>query len=219
MKFTQLLVLAGILFVANGCFPDNELPNYSEIEGVVLDANGDPIPEANIHIRNHFNPGGFRINENAGTAVTVSFDVNTEDVYTAVLFHHGADSAFAQFFEDTLQTGRHTLTIPDSLLTNGVFGYEVRSDLASLGANLFLINKPDSLLVGTRPFTQTYFRGEFTLNPDYLALGRTFNVAGSGRFDITDSLQIMVEMDGEIAHTEEVRVKPDRSNFFEITVD
>lgn len=219
MKITQVFFLAAILFALNGCFPDDDIASYKDVEGVVLNSDGDRVMDAGIHIRNHFNPGGFRIDENSGEPMTISFNAPSEDVYIATLFHHGADTTFATFFEDTLSAGQQTLIIPDSLLTNGVFGYEIRTSISQLGANLFLINKPDSLLPGTRPFTGTSFSGEFTLNASHLALGRSFNTTGGGGFDITDSLQILIEMDEQIVHIEEVRVKPDKSNFFEITID
>lgn len=219
MKTTQLLFLAALLFTMNGCFPDDDVPIYENVDGVVLNSAGDPVVDVAIHIRNHFNPGGFIVDENADEPITISFNVQNEDIYIASIFHYGADTTFATFFEDTLSAGQQTITIPDSLLTNGVYGYEVRTSIAQLGANLFLVNKPDSLLPGTRPFTGTSFSGRFSLNANHLALGRSFNTSGGGRFDVTDSLQIMVEMNDEIVHKEEVRVKPDQSNFFEITLD
>lgn len=219
MKITQFLFLAVLLLGVSGCFPDDDVPVYENVEGVVLNSDGDPVVDVAMHIRNHFNPGGFRVDETSTAPITISFNVPNEDVYIASVFRHGSDTTIATFFEDTLSAGQHSITIPDSLLSNGVYGYEVRTSISQLGANLFLVNKPDSLLPKTLPFTGTSFSGRFSLNANHLALGRSFNTQGGGGFDITDSLQILIEMNDEIIHTEEVRVMPDQSNFFEITLD
>lgn len=205
-----------MLVMLTGCFENNQLPEYETVEGVVL-LDGEPVRGARIHIRNHFEPGGFIVD--TVNTVTISFNGPSTTRYIGSIYHHAADSIRYTFFDDTLNSGSQTLTIPDSLLTNGIFGYEVRTEFANLAANLFLITKADTLLPGVLPFTITSFNGAFELNPDYLALGRSFNAGGSGGFKVTDSLQIIVTNDDQVLKKTTVKVRPKQSNFFEINLD
>ncbi|MEQ8524357.1 hypothetical protein [Gracilimonas sp.] len=216
MKHIHLLVLSGFILFFTSCINDKDIPVYEEVEGVVLE-NGQAVSNADIHIRNHFNPGGFS-QENAAEEYTINFTIQSEAVYTISLFRHGADSIFYTFFDDTLAPGNQEIIIPDSLLTNGILGYEIETNQDLVTRNLFLVNKPDSLLPGSFPFTTTNALGEFTLNQNYLALGLGFRSI-DGFFEVTDSLQIYVVQDSSIQAKRTVEVKPNKSNFFEIVLD
>lgn len=216
MNKSLFVAFISVFLFLTGCFKDNQLPNYETVEGVVL-SGGQPVPGAQIHIRNHFDPGGFLVD--TLNTVEIPFNGPSETRYVASIFHHGAETIRNTFFDDTLSSGPHTLIIPDSLLTNGVFGYEVKTEFANLTANLFLITKPDTLLPGVLAFTEADPSGNFELNPDYLALGRVFNSTGGGRFQVTDSLQIIVTDSTQVLKVQTVQVKPDQANFFEINLD
>ncbi|MAL18638.1 MAG: hypothetical protein CL670_13140 [Balneola sp.] len=218
MKLTPLVFLSTILFFLSGCLSNADGPKiYRDATGVVLTSGGDPVADADIHIRNHFNPGGF-LPELIGDTVRVNFSAPTRTLYRASIYRHDANSLLATFFEDTLESGDQELIIPDSLLSNGILGFQVSTSARVLGGSLFVVNKPDSLLVGTLPFTETSAEGEFRLNSSYLAIGSSFN-ASSGSFKITDSLQIMVVQDSVITSKRAVKLKANEQNFFEITVD
>ena len=217
MTKTQLLFLVSLLFIANGCFNNDEEPVYEEIEGVVL-SNGEPVDKADIHIKNNFDPGGF-VNEEPRDEYTVNFNAPVSRVYKISLFRHLADSIITTFFDDTLSSGPQEIIVPDSLLSNGIFGYEISTEAGVLTGNLFLVNQPDSLLPGKLPFDQTNIRGEFTLNPDELALGQSFSTSRGGGFEITDSLQIIVTQDSTVLGKQSVKVEPNQANFFEIILD
>jgi hypothetical protein len=214
LKLTHISALIGLLFIS-GCFKTDAPDVYEDVEGVVLSANGDPVNKAHIHIRNHYKPGGFRVNETQAT-VKVNFNAPYESIYEGLLYHHGAQKPMLTFFRDTLQSGEHSIVIPDSLLSNGVYAYDVRSERASLYSSLFLINKPDSLLPATLPFAVTDAQGKFTLDPIYLAVNRAFNSGIGGRFVITDSLQIIVTDNSQVLKKRTVRVKPNQSNFLRL---
>ncbi|MBO6584742.1 MAG: hypothetical protein JJ953_01415 [Gracilimonas sp.] len=217
MRYTSLLLLVISSLTLTGCFFNNDsTPVYREAEGVVLE-NGEAVANADIHIRNKFDPGGFS-QEPAAPSYTINFSVQIEALYTLSLFRIGSDSVYNTFFEDTLGAGEHSILVPDSLLTNGILGYEVRSNFDMLTSSLFLVNKPDSLLPGSFPLTQTNANGEFTLDPEHLALGRSFtSIAGS--FEVKDSLKIYVVQDSTIQAIKPVKFKPNQDNFFEIVVD
>jgi|TARA_R100000963_G_C4642729_1_gene106413 hypothetical protein len=218
LKLTPLVFLSTILFFLSGCLSNADGPKiYRDATGVVLTSGGDPVADADIHIRNHFNPGGF-LPELIGDTVRVNFSAPTRTLYRASIYRHDANSLLATFFEDTLESGDQELIIPDSLLSNGILGFQVSTSARVLGGSLFVVNKPDSLLVGTLPFTETSAEGEFRLNSSYLAIGSSFN-ASSGSFKITDSLQIMVVQDSVITSKRAVKLKANEQNFFEITVD
>ncbi|HET8866634.1 MAG TPA: hypothetical protein VFM80_13145 [Gracilimonas sp.] len=216
MKFSQIIILSAVLLT--GCFKSEEQPVYSNVEGVVL-LNGDGVSGANVHIRSNFDPGGFiteNFNENG---ISIEFNVQLEDLYTASLYRYGTDEILFTFFEDSLSVGVETIQISDSLLTNGLYFYQISRPSTAVAADMFIVNKPDSLLPETVPLTSTNGVGEFTLLNDYLALGRDFFTTAGGGFSITDSLQIIITNNEEILTIERVRVKPGQSNFFEITLD
>lgn len=217
MRYTSPLLLVTLSLILTGCFVNNDsTPVYREAEGVVLE-NGEGVANADIHIRNNFNPGGFS-QEPAAPKYMIDFSVRVKALYTLSLFRHGSDSVYNTFFEDTLAAGEHQIQVPDSLLTNGILGYVVRSNQDLVTTRLFLVNKPDSLLPGSLPFTTTNANGEFTLNPDYLALGRSFS-SPMGSFEVTDSLQIYVVQDSTIKAKRGVKYIPNQDNFFEIIVE
>ncbi|WP_421773350.1 hypothetical protein [Gracilimonas sp.] len=217
MRYTSPLLLVIFSLSLSGCFFNNDsTPVYREAEGVVLE-NGEGVANADIHIRNKFDPGGFS-QEPAATSYTINFSVQIEALYTLSLFRIGSDSVYNTFFEDTLAAGEHSILVPDSLLTNGILGYEVRSNFDMLTSSLFLVNKPDSSLPGSFPLTKTNANGEFTLDPEQLALGRSFTSV-SGGFEVKDSLKIYVVRDSTIQAIKPVKFKPDKDNFFEIIVE
>lgn len=206
-----------ISLITSGCFNQDEIPVYNNVDGKVLE-NGKPVFGAHIHYRNNFAPGGFP-DEVIGDSVTIRFNTAMDGVYEASLFRLEGDSILTTFFEDTLTAGRQSILIPDSLLSNGIFGYEVSSELEYLGASLFLVNKPDSALIGTLPFTSTNSDGDFTLDSRQMAIGQTFNFSDGNRFEITDSLEIIVIKDRKIRAVEKVKIEPNEDNFFQISLD
>lgn len=217
MKLPFSLLIISISLFLTGCFfNNNSTPTYKEAEGVVLE-NGNGVANAEIHIRNSFDPGGFT-QQPAAQNYIINFGIQVEAVYSVSLFRHGSDSVYNTFFEDTLASGEHSITVPDSLLTNGILGYEIRSNQDLLTSSLFLVNKPDSLLPGSYPFTTTNSLGEFSLNAEYLALGESFT-SQTGGFDITDSLKIYIVQDSTIQAERAVKIKPNQDNFFEIILD
>lgn len=216
MRKSHLLAFITVLVLFTGCFRDNDPPSYQAVEGVVL-SGGQPVPGAQIHILNYFDPGGFVAD--TLNVVDIRFEAPNRTLYTGNMFHHAATTVRNTFLEDTLAAGPQTITIPDSLLTNGIFGYEVRTPISILTSSLFLITKPDSLLPGVTPFTVTGAGGNFELNSDYLALGRVFNTPNGASFQVGDSLQIIVTDDEQVLSVDKVQVKPNQANFFEINLD
>ncbi|MEX2478436.1 MAG: hypothetical protein WD357_08360 [Gracilimonas sp.] len=217
MRVKQLLIVVGSVLILNGCFDDNSPPVYEDIEGVVL-SGGEPLTDASVHIRNHFDPGGF-IQTDGENTVSVSFSLQLRDLVTGNLYKNGGGEPFAVFFEDSLNSGNHEVEIPDSLLMNGILAYEIRNSSSQIATSLFVVNKPDSMLLDMIPFTTTNADGAFFMNKDALSLGQSFSTANGGGFDVTDSLQILITEGDEVIKTEKVRVKPDQSNYFEITID
>ncbi|MDR9415688.1 MAG: hypothetical protein RI564_05360 [Gracilimonas sp.] len=201
----------------SGCLNDEPAPVYYDIEGQILE-NGAPVENAQIHFRNHLDPGGF-LEESIGDSVTISFDSVFEGIYTARLYRFRADTAFITFFRDSLGLGAQNISIPDSILSNGIYAYEVISEVQNLGSRLFMVNKSDSALIGTLPVTTSDNSGDFTIDPANLAFGRNFNFSSGFGFEVTDSLEIIVIKNGEVQINENIRVLPDEENYFEITLD
>lgn len=218
-KIKQLLFLATAFFMVTGCLNNSEKPPvYEDVEGMVT-SNGEPVSNANIHIRNHFNPGGFIVNEDREGDLTITLNIQNEGLYTGNLYRNGSDTVLATFFNDSLQTGQREISIPDSLLSNGIFGYEIRNTAVQVAGNLFVVSKPDSTLPESLPFTRTNTNGEFNLNIFYLSIGQSFSTANGGGFEVTDSLEIIVTDEENVLKTEKVKVEPDQTNYFEITLN
>ncbi|MEX0845238.1 MAG: hypothetical protein WD022_08140 [Balneolaceae bacterium] len=218
MKTSYILLLVSLLLLLSGCFDTEDIPVYEDVEGVVL-LNGEPVANADIHIRNHFNPGGFSFPQDPLEDYSFIFNTPTDGQYIASLFRHGADTVYATFFDARLEFGQNEIQIPDTLLTNGIVGYQVSSPVTRLAADLFLVNKPDSTLPESLPFAKTGLNGQFLLNAAYLALGRSFRTGSGSGFEVNDSLQIIIVRDEQIIRKEEVYIAPDQSNFFEINLD
>jgi len=219
MKSYLVLLVTSILFLT-GCFgPEEEIPVYFNVHGAVVTTDGEPVVGKKVHIRNHFRDLGFIEDESYEEDYSLRFNAELQTLYTANLFRYGARNPLLTFFEDTLDVGQQELTVADSLLTNGIYGYEVLTPINLVASGLFLVNKPDSLLPNTFPFTTTQANGEYTLNAAYLALGRPFNSSAGGGFELTDSLQIIISDNEKILKKKYVKVLPEQANYFEIVVD
>ncbi|MBD3617110.1 MAG: hypothetical protein HUJ22_11125 [Gracilimonas sp.] len=218
MKTKQLLFLVAPFFLVTGCLNNSDKPPvYEDVEGMVT-SNGEPVNNASIHIRNHFNPGGFIVSGQGEEDLTISVNIQDEGLYTGNLYRNGSDTVLATFFNDSLQTGQQEISIPDSLLSNGIFGYEVRNTAVQVAGNLFVISKPDTALPESLPFTRTNANGEFNLNIHYLSIGQSF-ITGSGGFEVTDSLEIIITDGENVLETEKVKVEPNQVNYFEIILN
>ncbi|WP_142453902.1 hypothetical protein [Gracilimonas mengyeensis] len=195
------------------CLNTDTPDSYRVVEGVVLH-NGAPVTDAGVHIRNHFDPGGFVDGEN--NAVKIQFETSIPEYFIGELYRYQTSEPFATFFSDSLTVGEYTLTVPDSLLSNGIFAYTIRTERSQGVSSLVVINKPDSLLPGTRPFTNTTAEGEFALSPIPIGFGDSFQSEQRGSFEITDSLEFIITAGDSIFATQKVEVKPNTDNFFEI---
>lgn len=218
MNLRHLFLFSSLLVLLTGCFKDDAPTTYQDVEGVVL-SNGQEVANAQIHIRNHFNPGGFITGTEQSNGFPVQFTASVPGLYTGVLFRYASEEILATFYEDTLESGQHTLIIPDSLLSNGVFGYEVKTNIGTPIINLFIVAKPDTSLPGLLPFTTTNASGEFTLDAGQAALGQTFGYSTGTGLEVNDSLQIIVTDQENVLKKVSVEVKPEQANFFEITLD
>lgn len=213
----SLIFLISLLIILSGCFPDQEEAIYNDVEGVVLQ-NNTPVPNAEIHIRNHFKSIGF-VQNPFYEDYTFTFNALVEGQYTVSVYRFGSEDPFETILQDTLPVGRKEFTIADSLLTNGLYAFEIESPGGQTAGNLFLVNKPDSLLPSTWAIASTNSEGEFTLESSYLYLGNSLRTNFAGLLQVTDSLQIYAVIDSTIEAKKSVRIKPNQANFFEIILD
>lgn len=217
MKIKQLVLVVSSVLIITGCFDDTTPPVYEDVQGVVL-SGGNPLTNVDVHIRNHFDPGGYISGENDRDGINITIQVGTRDLITGRLYKNRGSDPIATFIEDTLGAGEQTINIPDSLLVNGILAYEIRNSTGQL-ASLFVVNKADSLLPGRLPFTQTGTNGEFILDVEAISVGQSFTTASGGGFEVTDSLQLIITEGDNILAKQKVRVLPDQSNYFEISID
>ena len=216
-NYKTLLIFISIVFILSGCFPDQKDKSYEDVEGVVL-LDENPVPNAEIHFRNHYKSTGF-IQNNFNENYTFSFNALVDGIYTVSLYRFGSEDPLEIILRDTLSAGRKEFTVPDSLLTNGLYAFEVASPSDQTAGSLFLVNKPDSLLTGTQAVTLTNAEGEFTLKSSHLFLGNSLRTNFAGLLQVTDSLQIYAVLNDTIEAKKSVRVKPNQDNFFEIILD
>lgn len=218
MNSSKLLLIIITSLVLQGCFESQEPDVYENVTGTVTYQN-EPLAEADIYIRNHFDPGGYDLE--LATRNEYRFEINVPEsgTFTGSLYRFGADTVFTDFFNRELSTGVHSLTIPNEHLSNGVIGYLVRNELYQIASNLFVVNRPDSVLLRTIPFTQTNSSGYFSLSSLYLAFGQTFDTGLGGRFSVNDTLQIIVATEQEILTKREIIVERNQPNYFEIDIE
>lgn len=219
MKLHSALLISCFLILSGCLGAADSPPVYFDVHGEVVTTNGVPLLDKQIHIRNHFENIGFVENRSIEDEYILRFTASTQGVYTANLFRFQAVSPFITLFEDTLSAGDQELFIADSLLTNGIYEYEILNQTNVVSSGLFLVNKPDNDLPGTIPFTKTQANGEYTLAEAQLGLSRNFNFFVGGRLELTDSLQIIISDGEKIIKKEYVKVLPEQENFFEIIVD
>jgi hypothetical protein len=212
-----LLIVVSGLFL-QGCFESQEPDIYENVTGTVTYQN-EPLAGADIYIRNNFDPGGYDYELATREEYTIEINVPESDSYTGSLSRFGADTVFTDFFNGELTSGVKSLTIPEEHLSNGVIGYLVRNEAYQIASNLFLVNRPDSVLLQTIPFSKTNNQGYFSLNSLNLAFGQSFNTGLGGVFSVTDTLQIIIATEQEILTKKEVIVERNQPNYFEIDID
>lgn len=219
MKINKYLILLFCVITLVSCYKEDEddLKVYADIAGVV-DNGATPVEGAEIHIRSHFSPGGFTEGESIGQGIPLRFNAANPGTYQINLFRLGVDEVLVELLNDSLSVGEHTVLIPDSILTNGVYIYRIVTPFNQTAQSNFLINKPDSALTATLPLTTTNSNGEFEITAEYLAIDETFFRGQDDRFTITDSLQIIVVMNEEIIARKNLTVG-EEVNFVEINLD
>lgn len=216
MKKAVLFIACLLIFTS--CFKEeDESKIYADVSGVVNSGNA-PVNGAEIHIKSYLDPGGFAAGDTLGTGVPISLTISNPGVYTLELYRLGASEPIARVFEDTLGLGNQEILIPDSLLSNGVYIYNVINPLDMVSQSNFLVNRPDSSLPNVLPYAYTNSTGEFEIDADYLAIDTRFRRSDDETFVIKDSLQIIVVQNDEIAGRGYLKVK-EESNFIEINLD
>ncbi|MDR9417554.1 hypothetical protein [Gracilimonas sp.] len=216
MNKIKLVALVLLLIGLSACLKDYSIPNFEDIEGVVL-LNEEPVGNANIHVRHVFDPGGLLINNLE--QISLDIQVQTSGEYVGNLFRYGENDPFSTFLDGRLSRGVNKISIPDSLLSNGIIGYEVSGDFGPISAGLLTMSRPDSLIPSMIPFTTTDESGAFVLESINLPFRESFSRSNGRNLVISDSLDIIVANEEEILKILRVKVEPKQANFFEINLD
>lgn len=216
MKKIKLAVLLILVIGLSACLKDYSIPPYENIEGVVL-LNEEPVEDAKIHIRHIFDPGGVFINDLE--QITLDIQIQSSGEYVGNLFRYGENEPFVTFFEGRLPAGINTFPLPDSVLSNGIIGYEVSGNYGPASAGLLTVSRPDSSIPAMIPFTKTDESGSFILESVNLPFRESFSRTSGRNLEITDSLDIIITNNEEILKIERVKVEPEQANFFEIKLD
>lgn len=216
MKKTQLVALLFLMIGLSACLKDYSTPNYEDIEGVVL-LNDEPVKGANIHIRHKFDPGGYLINN--VEEMSLNIQVQSSGEYLGNFFRYGSNEPFITFFEGQLSAGTNKISIPDSLLSNGIIGYEITGNLGPVSASLLTVSRPDNLIPTMIPYTKTDNSGSFMLEAVDLPFGESFNRSNGSNLEVTDSLEVIVTNDEQILKIQKVKIEPEQANFIEIILN
>lgn len=212
-----MALISGILLIVSLSACDKEnTPIIYQIHGVVQTPAGDPIPEAAIHIKNYLEPGGF-IESTGSSGVSIEFEVTESGGFTILLYRYGSKIPLATIFEGSLQSGRHRIAIADSLLSNGTYRYEITAT-SQQSERYFLINKPDSVLAGVKPFVRANADGEFSIPVNQLAIGEILRGSDGQNFFVGDSLQLMVTGTDSVIAEKRLKVSLREDAFIELEV-
>jgi|AntRauTorcE11897_2_1112592.scaffolds.fasta_scaffold00532_11 hypothetical protein len=219
MKYLKLsFILIALSFSLAACMKNDEPVRYdTDVEGVVM-YNNEPLANADIHFDHYYVPGGFPKQEDAVDSYTVDFNLERTMELTGYITRFGRGSLLATLFDRRFETGEYNFAIPDSLLSNGIYIYEIRGAFIQNINRVLFVQKSDSALIHARPITTTDQNGRFTLNHEWLGLGSTLSFS-NGEIEIDDSLRVMVVADSQMVIKQAVKIKPNTENFLEIGID
>ncbi|MTI88843.1 MAG: hypothetical protein FH748_12830 [Balneolaceae bacterium] len=192
---------------------EEDPPAKAQLRGVVNTADGQPVADAAIHIRNYLVPGGFTEPPSSGST-GFEFTVTEEGHFLIELYRYGSNRPLTTLVDEILQTGNHRITIADSLLTNGTYRYTI-TGTSQQSERYFLVNKPDSALLHTIPFERTNQDGEFTISIRNLALGEIF-YDGKNSILIGDSLKILVQQGDTFTAMDSLKLSRQEDTFIEL---
>lgn len=216
LKIFFVVLIASITLA--GCLKNEEPVRYeTDVEGVAM-LNNQPLANADIHIDHFYVPGGFPEQEDAVDKYTIDFNLERTMELTGYIARSGAGSLLATIFDRRFETGEYSVAIPDSLLSNGIYIYEVRGPFIQNIRRALFVQKSDSALIHARPLTTTDDNGRFIIEHEILNIGSLLSFS-NGEVEIGDSLRIMAVADSQMVIKQAVKIEPNTENFLEIGVD
>lgn len=198
-----LFYILTVLFFINACGEKNTL-QFGEIHGFVTDSSGDPVSDLSVHLKHHLNPGGF-VEASGNGQVRFEFNVTEKGDFLIELFRYASNKPLAVLFEGELPQGRHSVGIADSLLSNGAFRYTINAT-SQQSTRYFFVNKPDTALPATVPFTETDTEGKFIIDTRSLPLGEILQGPDGNNVQVGDSLRLILTNRDTVLSSKSIRV-------------
>jgi hypothetical protein len=218
LLITALVLLAGC---KNDPVSTNQLPPI--LYGQVVDSQGNPIADVNVHyifqipdyysakIESH-GSALLKVGKTCPTTL-ISFEISKRSKVTLKLFRWYTHDTIGTLIDDTLNGGTHSATFDASKITNGFYIYQLQVDTSFVEKMLVFLNLDVSTLVLADPLTKSNSSGAFELPYALLGFGvplsRT-SVDGQtiDTVQISSTFQVVLYKTGYSTRTQTVTIDP-----------
>ncbi len=216
MRFKELqILLVSIIFIFS-C-GDSDFSGITE--GQLLTQSGAPVSDAEIHI----NYPKLSDNSMNKSSTTINFPLQNSTYLTFEISRYGSEEFILGFVDRPYLAGSHSLVIPDSLLTTGVYHYKIDSEEFSSETNFLKLKSDSDLINNSPPFTMTNKSGRFIIETNTIGIGVEFEQTGSSpdekiNYSIDNEIEFIAIKNDEIVARKTVMISEDGSNNVELIV-
>ena len=208
------LLLVGIIFILS-C-GNSESSGFTE--GRVLTQSGVPVSNAELHI----GFPQFSKKSKYNTSITINFPLQSSTNLSFEVKRYGSDEFILGFEDRPFRAGSHSLVIPDSLLTTGVYTYKIESEVFSTERNILKLKSDNDLINNSTPFTMTDNSGRFQLDTNTFGIGvkfaETIDIDETVSFSIDNEIEFITIKNSEIIARKTVMISENSENYVELIV-
>jgi len=214
MRLVVLLVIyCSVLF---GCNND-DLKGFTF--GDVKTISGAPVSNAEIHIL-YVNRESARKMQ-PSTTINFSLLVASEVSFSTKRF--GSNEIIEEFSEVLFRAGNHTITLLDSLYTNGLYEYFLETGAASYQNKIHITRTEEQLKNSFVPLTYTDRSGSFQFQTSILGVGEkidyTIKAGESASYSIDNEIELIAIKKGEIIARKTMLISNGSENQVSLIVD
>ena len=208
-----------------GCKNDpvstNQLPPI--LYGQVVDEQGNPVQDVNVHYIFQYPGSPLGKIENFGSALSkigktcpstnIVFSIPSRTKVTLKIFRWYTRDSIATLIDDTLSSGTHSITFNSAKMTNGFYIYQLKADTFFVEKMMvqLIIDMPTLIL--TDPLTKSNSNGLFEL--PYAMLGFGVPISSTNvnsdtieTVQISTTIQVVLCKTGYITTTQNITVNP-----------
>ena len=193
MRLVVLIVIyCSVLFGCNS----NDFKGFTF--GDVKTISESPVSNAEIHILYANRSSARKVQPS--TSINFSLPVTSEVSFSTKRF--GANEKIESFSEVLFSAGHHTITLLDSLYTNGLYEYFLETGAASYQSKIQIIRTEEQLKNSFIPLTYTDRSGSFEFQTAILGVGEkidyTIETGESASYSIDNEIEFIAIKEGEI---------------------